>query len=63
MDYYAQDSLGEVLVPDEITSSNGDYEKLAKLVSEQYFAYTGNYSGNTKFDVEHGSKDINCQKE
>ena len=65
MEYSAQAyfSNSDVLIPDEITSSDGEYEKqlkLTQLVSDQYFAYKGNYSGNTKFDIEHGSK--NCKK-
>ena len=37
MDWAAQASLGEVLIPDAIKSSNGDFEKqekLTKLVSD-----------------------------
>ena len=61
MGYRAQASLGDVLVPDAITSSNGEYEeqlKLAKLMSDQYNAYKRNYSGNLKFDIEYGSKNL-----
>ena len=61
MGYGAQASLGDILVPDAITNSNGEYEeqlKLAKLVSEQYNAYKRNFSGNLKFDIEYGSKNL-----
>ena len=50
MDYWQQVSLEEVLVPDVIKSSGEKQQQLVKLVSEQYNAYRGNYSGNIKFD-------------
>ena len=59
MDWSARASLGDILVPDAIKSSNGEYEeqlKLAELVSEQYNTYKMNYSGNLNFDIEDGSK-------
>ena len=61
MDWGAQAALGDILVPDAITSSNGEHEeqrKLAELVSEQYNAYKMNFSGNLKFDIEDGSKNL-----
>ena len=65
MGYRAQASLGDILVPDAITSSNGEYEeqlKLAKLMSDQYNAYKRNYSGNLKFDIEYGGKNLKRKK-
>ena len=59
LDYRVQASLGDVLQPVEITSHNQDDEKhkqVVKLVTEQYNAYRGNYSGNIKFDINDGSK-------
>ena len=61
MDWSARASLGDILVPDAIKSSNGEYEeqlKLAKLMSYQYNAYKRNFSGNLKFDIEDGSKNL-----
>ena len=52
MDYYQRAALGEVLVPDEITSTGEKQQKLVKFVSGQYNAYRGNYSGNIKIDED-----------
>ena len=64
LSYGAQASLGHVLVPDKITSRHPEYEKqqkLEELVTKQYNAYRGNFSGNIKFDIEDESK-INCRE-
>ena len=56
--YKAQESLGDVLVPEKM-SINQDYEKQQKLVNmvtQQYHAYRGNFTGNIKFDADEGSK-------
>ena len=65
LDWAAQASLGEVLIPDAIKSSNGDFEKqekLTKLVSDRYNAYKRNYSGNIKFDIKNRGKNLHFKK-
>ena len=62
LDYNAQASLQNVQIPlpKDMRSDNQDFEKqvkLAKMVTDQYHQYRGNYSGNINFDVEDGSKD------
>ena len=61
MDWLARESLGDILDPDAIKSSTGEYDeqlKLTKLVSNQYNAYKRNFSGNLKFDIEDGGKNL-----
>ena len=64
LNYNAQESLGDVLVPEK-TSLNQDYEKqqkLVNLVTQQYHAYKRNFTGNINFDAVEGSKQsCNCQ--
>ena len=58
LDYKVQESLSDVLVPEKM-SINQDYEKqqkLVNLVTQQYHAYRGNFTGNIKFDAYEGSK-------
>ena len=63
LDYSAQASLQNVQIPlpKDTRSDNHDFEKqqkLAKMVTEQYNGYRGNYSGNINFDIEDGSKHV-----
>ena len=64
LSYNAQESLGDVLVPEKM-SINQDYEKqqkLVNLVTQQYHAYKRNITGNINFDAVEGSKQsCNCQ--
>ena len=65
LDYSAQASLENVQkpLPRDVRSDNQDFEKqvkLAKMVTEQYHEYRGNYSGNINFDIDDGGK--HCQR-
>ena len=59
MDYYAQSNLGSLIDPDNIVSSNRDFEeelKLTKLVTEEFNNHRKNFSGDIVFDINEDSK-------
>ena len=59
MDYYAQSYLEYVMNPDEIVSSNWDFEeelRLTKLMTEEFNNYRTNFSGDIVFDINDDSK-------
>ena len=59
MDYSAQGNLGHIRDPEKILNNNLDheiYESLAKLLSEEYYAYRRNFSGSIIFDINNESK-------
>ena len=59
MEYSAQANLGHIRDPEKILNNNLDheiYESLAKLLSEEYYAYRRNFSGSIIFDINNESK-------
>lgn len=59
MDYYAQSYLEYIMNPDEIVSSNWDFEeelKLTNLLTEEFNNYRTKFSGDIVFDINDDSK-------
>ena len=59
MDYYAQSYLEYIMNPDEIVSSNWDFEEeleLTKLMTEEFNNYRNTFSGDIVFDINDDSK-------
>ena len=59
MDYYAQSYLEYIMNPDEIVSSNWDFEeelKLTNLPTEEFNNYRTKFSGDIVFDINDDSK-------
>ena len=59
MDYYVQSYLAYIMNPDEIVSSNWDFEeelKLTKLMTEEFNNYRNNFSGDIVFYINDDSK-------
>ena len=59
MDYYAQSYLAYIMNPEDIVSSNWDFEeelKLTNLLTEEFNNYRKTFSGDIVFDIIDDSK-------